>query len=52
MASGGKLPVSQGFRLKSYTGDAPVGIGELTEHISPYRFSLFPYSITVVDLIS
>lgn len=29
-------------KLKSYSGDAPVGIGELTEHISPYRFSLFP----------
>ncbi|MEK5396073.1 spore gernimation protein GerA [Paenibacillus sp. VTT E-133280] len=29
-------------RLNSYTGDAPSGIGELIEHISPYKFSLLP----------
>lgn len=29
-------------KLNSYTGDAPAGIGELMEHISPYKFSLLP----------
>ncbi|GAE04926.1 spore germination protein GerKA [Paenibacillus sp. JCM 10914] len=29
-------------QIESYTGDSPVGVGELTEHLSPYRFSVLP----------
>ncbi|AYB43626.1 spore germination protein [Paenibacillus lautus] len=29
-------------KLNHYTGDPPVGIGELAEHLTPYRFSVLP----------
>lgn len=29
-------------KLNDYAGDPPVGIGELAEHLSPYRFSVIP----------
>ncbi|GAA0837016.1 spore germination protein [Bifidobacterium pullorum subsp. gallinarum] len=29
-------------RLNHYSGDSPVGIGELAEHITPYRFTVLP----------
>nr|WP_243864371.1 spore germination protein [Paenibacillus castaneae] len=29
-------------KLNSYKGDSPTGIGELIEHISPYKFSVLP----------
>lgn len=29
-------------KLNNFTGDPPVGIGELAEHLSPYRFTVLP----------
>ena len=29
-------------KLNDFSGDPPVGIGELAEHLSPYRFTVLP----------